>query len=132
MSKYLGVILAAGHGSRMGPFGEKVPKPIAPICNAPVITYQLGQLKSLGIDEVTDDAPFGTVEAYTRAAEYLGGFEVYAIAPLTHDESVAQVFNTHVQFMSEPTQRGERIVMWNPTTPTRPSRGHWHTLGPRM
>lgn len=52
MSKYLGVILAAGHGSRMGPFGEKVPKPIAPICNAPVITYQLGQLKSLGIDEV--------------------------------------------------------------------------------
>ncbi len=52
MSKYLGVILAAGHGSRMGPFGEKVPKPIAPICNEPVITYQLGQLKSLGIDEV--------------------------------------------------------------------------------
>jgi hypothetical protein len=83
------------------------------LVNAPGV-----QVTGLGIDEVTDDAPFGTVEAYTRAAEYLEGFEVYAIAPLTHDESVAQVFNTHVQFMSEPTQRGERIVMWNPTTPT--------------
>jgi len=29
------------------------------------------------------------------------------------------VFNTHVNFMSEPTQRGERIVMWNPSVPTR-------------
>jgi len=51
-SKYLGVILAAGHGSRMGPFGEEVPKPIAPICNTPIMVYQLEYLKSLGIDEV--------------------------------------------------------------------------------
>ena len=47
------------------------------------------------------------------------GFNVYAIALLTHNESVAQVFNTHVQFMSEPTQRGERIVYWNPSVPQR-------------
>ncbi|MBI1318481.1 MAG: NTP transferase domain-containing protein [Candidatus Hydrogenedens sp.] len=51
-SKYLGVILAAGHGSRMGPFGEQVPKPIAPICNKPLLVYQLEHLKSLGITDV--------------------------------------------------------------------------------
>lgn len=53
MSKYQGVILAAGHGSRMGPFGERVPKPVAPICNRPLMAYQLDHLRSLGVEEVT-------------------------------------------------------------------------------
>jgi dTDP-glucose pyrophosphorylase len=50
--KYQGVILAAGHGSRMGPFGELYPKPIAPICNKPLLSYQLEHLKNLGIEDV--------------------------------------------------------------------------------
>lgn len=83
------------------------------LVNAPGV-----QITGLGVDGVTADAPDGTVEAFTRAAEYLEGFEVYALAPLTHDESVAQIFNTHVNFMSEPEQRGERVVMWNPNVPT--------------
>jgi hypothetical protein len=77
------------------------------------------QVTGLGVDAVSADMPFGTVAAFTRAAEYLEGFEVYAIAPLTHDNTVAQVFNTHVTFMSEPEQKGERIVLFNPETPTR-------------
>jgi len=76
------------------------------------------QVTGLGVDEVSADAPYGTVEGFTRAAEYLEAFEVYAIAPLTHDESVAQVFNTHVTFMSEPSNKGERIVLWNPDMPS--------------
>jgi NDP-sugar pyrophosphorylase family protein len=51
-SPYLGVILAAGHGSRMGPFGEEVPKPIAPICNKPLLVYQIEQLRALGVSEI--------------------------------------------------------------------------------
>lgn len=51
-SGYQGVILAAGHGSRMGPFGEQAPKPIAPICNKPLVVYQLEHLKSLGVEDV--------------------------------------------------------------------------------
>jgi len=51
-SKYQGVILAAGHGSRMGPFGDEMPKPIAPICNVPLLVYQLEHFKSIGIDDV--------------------------------------------------------------------------------
>ena len=49
---YQGAILAAGHGSRMGPFGDKVPKPIVPICNQPLLMYQIEALKGLGITEI--------------------------------------------------------------------------------
>ena len=49
---YQGVILAAGHGSRMGPFGESTPKPIAPICNKPLMAYQLEHMRRLGITDV--------------------------------------------------------------------------------
>ena len=49
---YQGVILAAGRGSRMGPFGEQVPKPIAPICNKPLLVYQLEHMRDLGITDV--------------------------------------------------------------------------------
>ncbi len=52
-SAYQGVILAAGHGSRMGPFGERMPKPIAPICNTPLLVYQLRHMRRLGIEDVS-------------------------------------------------------------------------------
>ena len=83
------------------------------LINAPGI-----QVAGLGVDAVSADSPYGTVEAFTRAAEYLEAFEVYAIAPLTHDSSVHQVFATHVSVMSEPTNKGERIVLINPSIPT--------------
>lgn len=49
---YQGVILAAGHGSRMGPFGDAMPKPIVPICNKPLLVYQLESMRALGIRDV--------------------------------------------------------------------------------
>jgi NDP-sugar pyrophosphorylase family protein len=52
VTPYLGVILAAGHGSRMGPFGEEMPKPVAPICNKPLLAYQIEHLRALGINEI--------------------------------------------------------------------------------
>ncbi len=51
-SKYLGVILAAGRGTRMGPFGKSYPKPILPICNKPLISYQIDIMRSMGIREI--------------------------------------------------------------------------------
>ena len=38
---------------------------------------------------------------------------------MTHDDTVGQVFNTHVTVMSEPANKGERIVLVNPSQPTR-------------
>lgn len=83
------------------------------LVNAPGV-----QITGLGVDAVSADAPFGTPEAFNRAAEFLEAFEIYAIAPLTHDNTVAQIFNTHVNFMSEPSQKGERIVLHNSEQPT--------------
>lgn len=76
------------------------------------------QVTGLGVDAVSADSPFGTVEAFTRAAEYLEAFEVYAIAPLTHDSTVHQIFDAHVTAMSAPTAKGERVVLINPSIPT--------------
>ncbi|HNR37157.1 MAG TPA: sugar phosphate nucleotidyltransferase [Candidatus Hydrogenedentes bacterium] len=50
--KYQGVILAAGHGSRMGPFGKMFPKPIVPICNKPLLAYQMEYMRQIGIEDV--------------------------------------------------------------------------------
>jgi len=36
----------------MGPFGEQIPKPIVPICNKPLLAYQLEHLRNAGIEDV--------------------------------------------------------------------------------
>lgn len=81
------------------------------LLNAPGI-----QVTGLGVDEVSADAPFGTVDAFARAASYLEGKEVYAIAPLTHTSEVHQIFSTHATVMS--LAKGERIAIINLETPT--------------
>lgn len=83
------------------------------LLNAPGI-----QVTGIGVDAVSADSPYGTVEAFARSAAFLEAFEAYALAPLTNDESVGQVFNTHVSVMSDPSQKGERIVLFNPRQPT--------------
>jgi dTDP-glucose pyrophosphorylase len=47
-----GVILAAGKGSRMFPFNEDYPKPLLPICNQPLIEYQILMMKEIGITTI--------------------------------------------------------------------------------
>lgn len=51
-NRYMGVILAAGRGSRMAPFSENYPKPILPVCNKPMIEYQIETMRNLGIREL--------------------------------------------------------------------------------
>jgi dTDP-glucose pyrophosphorylase len=51
-NRYMGVILAAGRGSRMAPFSENYPKPILPVCNKPMIEYQIETMRDLGIREL--------------------------------------------------------------------------------
>lgn len=52
-SHFVGVILAAGCGTRMMSLSEKYPKPLLPICNKPLIQYQIELMRSLGITEIT-------------------------------------------------------------------------------
>jgi hypothetical protein len=83
------------------------------LVNAPGV-----QVTGLGVDAANANEPFGTSEAFARAAEFLEAFEVYALAPLSPEQTVGQIFNTHASFMSEPSQKGERIALFNGTQPT--------------
>ena len=47
-----GVILAAGRGARISPLSVSWPKPLLPVCNKPVMQYQIEAMKSAGIHEV--------------------------------------------------------------------------------
>jgi len=48
----LGVILAAGKGSRMYPFSERLPKPLLPVCNRPLLEHHIEAMRSVGITEI--------------------------------------------------------------------------------
>lgn len=48
----MGVILAAGKGTRMRPFSERWPKPILPVLDKPLMGYQLAMLAALGVRDV--------------------------------------------------------------------------------
>lgn len=49
--KIYGVILAAGRGNRIQPLSFDLPKPLLPICNKPIIQYQIEYMRDLGIDD---------------------------------------------------------------------------------
>jgi hypothetical protein len=74
---------------------------------------------AVGVPEVSADAPEGTPIGYAKALEFLESEEVYAISLGTQLSTVHQAALTHVNFMSEPEQKGERILFFNPPVPTR-------------
>ncbi|MBX3176072.1 MAG: NTP transferase domain-containing protein [Candidatus Hydrogenedentes bacterium] len=47
-----GVILAAGHGARMGAIADRYPKALLPVCNIPLIHRHLDTLRRLGVRDV--------------------------------------------------------------------------------
>ena len=51
-SDFVGVILAAGRGTRMFPFTSRWPKPILPIMGKPLLQHQVEMLKSIGIRDI--------------------------------------------------------------------------------
>lgn len=50
--KLTGVILAAGKGSRIQPLNLYLPKPLLPVCNKPIIQYQLEDMRNIGVHDV--------------------------------------------------------------------------------
>lgn len=47
-----GMILAAGRGTRLGPLTEKLPKPLLPVANRPVMAQAIAALQRVGIMEI--------------------------------------------------------------------------------
>jgi hypothetical protein len=77
------------------------------------------QCTGMGVDDAPAAAPSGSLAGYTKVANFIESEEIYAIAPMTHDETVAQMFKAHVELMAGPEQKGERILFFNPLVPTR-------------
>lgn len=84
------------------------------LVNSPGLTVY-----GLGVDEVSPSYPEGTLESYTECAEFLESRDIYSIVPLTHNEDVAKMLQIHVDSMSDPEMKGERILWWNPSMPVR-------------
>ncbi len=83
----MGVILAAGKGTRMRPFSEHWPKPILPVLGKPLMAYQLEMMAAMGIRRVVvvighlghevvrelgDGGRFGVSIKYVEQEEMLG------------------------------------------------------------
>lgn len=74
---------------------------------------------ALGVGGVTEDKPYGTITAWAEAFDFLKAEEVYAIAAMTTDLEVSLLGQTHVNSMSAPTMKGERILITHLGRPTR-------------
>ncbi len=73
----------------------------------------------MGVDEYSDDEPWGTSDAFQRVFSFLESKEVYGIAPLTDDIVVAQLGNIHALNMADPEMKGERVCVVSLPRPTR-------------
>ena len=86
-NEIVGVILAGGRGTRMFPFSDQYPKPLLPICNKPLVVYQIEMMKELDIRDVFilvghkgfqlsmvlgDGSRFGVRIHYVEQTEILG------------------------------------------------------------
>jgi dTDP-glucose pyrophosphorylase len=47
-----GLILAAGRGTRLHPLSGVIPKPLHPVCNKPIMQYQIEAMRQAGIAEI--------------------------------------------------------------------------------
>lgn len=83
----MGVVLAAGKGTRMRPFSERWPKPILPVLDQPLMAFQLQMMAALGIRSVVvvighlghevvralgDGSAYGVSIRYVEQEETLG------------------------------------------------------------
>jgi len=73
----------------------------------------------LGVHATSTAEPNGTLAAYTEAAEMLESKEIYSIVPLTYAQDVADMFQIHVDAMSDPDAKAERILWCCMAMPTR-------------
>jgi hypothetical protein len=93
----------------IGPISTKNPLALGAflaLLNAPAVS-----VTCFGVDEANAAAPMGTIDGWGRALEFAESSEIYALAPLTDDSYVQGLISVHVQSMSKPAERGERIAL---------------------
>lgn len=86
----LGIVLAAGSGSRLGYLGGILPKAMVPVRGRPLLWYALNSLSSLGADDavVATRADTRILRAYVKSLDpadvSLNSLRVYSFTRPTH------------------------------------------------
>jgi hypothetical protein len=89
------------------------------MCYLALLNSPSVSVAAIGVPEVSDDAPDGTPAGYASCADFLQNQEVYALAIASQNPAIHQAMMAHVNAMSEPEQKGERILFFNPPIQTR-------------
>jgi hypothetical protein len=74
-------------------------------------------VSGLGVDEVSEDEPDGTLNSYSNALAVLQALDGYTLVPLTNALPVLDLFDAHVDAMD--LQKVKRIVAFCPEIPDR-------------
>ena len=110
------IILAAGKGERLQPLTDYKPKAMLPICNKPLIDYQIEMLRKHGIDEIAvvigyleetirkhlkdnvkfyrDDRIKGTASAVYAARNFIDDEFILLYGDLFFDGSIDEIVKT--------------------------------------
>jgi bifunctional UDP-N-acetylglucosamine pyrophosphorylase/glucosamine-1-phosphate N-acetyltransferase len=110
------IILAAGKGERLQPLTDYKPKAMLPVCNKPIIDYQIEMLRQYGIDEIAvvvgylektmrdhlkdevkfyrDDKIQGTASAVHAARNFIDDEFILLYGDLFYDGSIDEVVKT--------------------------------------
>lgn len=125
------LILAGGKGTRLRPLTVYTPKPIVPILNRPLLTFQLGLLEKAGITDITlslsyqpdkiedmlgdgsdfgvnlryltEPSPMGTAGAYKFAAGAIRETTVVFNGDILTDANIADIVAHHVSKKADAT-----------------------------
>jgi NDP-sugar pyrophosphorylase family protein len=68
------IILSGGRGKRLKPITDYIPKPLVPICNVPILEWQIKYLKRFGIKDViiSTGYKYKQIENFLKAKKNLG------------------------------------------------------------
>lgn len=109
------VIAELGDVSTMNPLGLAL---VASLNNGNAATYAYGTVvddysgTACSVSGVTSAAA-----SHALALEEFSSKEVYVLAPATYDKDILSTYKTHVNAMSVPTEKRERIVIGSPIIP---------------
>ncbi len=77
-------ILAAGFGTRMGPLGRVVPKPLVPLGGLPVIGFALDRLRRVGVTEAVVNLHHGADAIRGEIGDRSSGIRIH----YSHEEEI--------------------------------------------